>query len=78
MLNCWICQDPVEFTTAPADAVPIAAKNAGVSLTDIEYHEINEAFAVVALANMRVSDVTKCIYGDSFSFLVLKCAVVEP
>lgn len=46
-------RDPVEFTIAPSDAVPRAAKMAGVSMTDIEYHEINEAFAVVALANMK-------------------------
>lgn len=47
-------KDPVEFTTAPSDAVPIACRNAGVQVSDIEYHEINEAFAVVALANMRL------------------------
>jgi acetyl-CoA C-acetyltransferase len=46
-------RDPVEFTIAPADAVPRAAKMAGISVSDIEYHEINEAFAVVALANMK-------------------------
>lgn len=45
---------PVEFTTAPADAVPIALKHAGLALQDIEYHEINEAFAVVALANCKL------------------------
>ena len=45
---------PIEFTTAPSQAVPIALKHAKVSATDIEYHEINEAFAVVALANMKL------------------------
>ncbi|OQR82364.1 acetyl-CoA acetyltransferase [Achlya hypogyna] len=45
---------PVDFTTAPAKAVPIAAKHAGLDLKDIEYHEINEAFSVVALANMEL------------------------
>lgn len=45
---------PIEFTIAPSDAVPIALKNAGVSAADIDYHEINEAFSVVALANMRI------------------------
>ena len=40
---------PIDFTTAPADAVPIALKRAGMSLGDVEYHEINEAFAVVSL-----------------------------
>ncbi|KAF0683594.1 Aste57867_24360 [Aphanomyces stellatus] len=45
---------PVDFTTAPAKAVPIAAKHAKLSLTDIDYHEINEAFSVVSLANMQL------------------------
>lgn len=45
---------PVEFTTAPADAVPVALKNSGLALSDIEYHEINEAFSVVALANIKL------------------------
>ena len=35
-------------------AVPVALQNAGMDLTDVEYHEINEAFAVVALANMKL------------------------
>lgn len=42
------------FTTAPAMAVPVALKNAGVSASDIDFHEINEAFSVVALANMQL------------------------
>jgi acetyl-CoA C-acetyltransferase len=45
---------PVRFTTAPSNAVPIAVSRAGMSLDDIEYHEINEAFSVVALANMMI------------------------
>lgn len=47
-------QDPVDFTTAPSLAVPVALEHAGVSASDIEYHEINEAFSVVALANMQL------------------------
>ena len=46
-------RDPVEFTTAPADAVPRAYKHAGVSAADVKYHEINEAFSVVPLINAR-------------------------
>lgn len=30
-------QEPHKFTTSPALAVPIAAKHAGVSMSDIEY-----------------------------------------
>ncbi len=40
-------QDPVDFTTSPSLAVNVASKNAGINLSDIEYHEINEAFSVV-------------------------------
>lgn len=56
------CKDPVYFTTAPADCVPKAVAHvnatsrsgrAPLSLKDIEYHEINEAFSVVALANAK-------------------------
>jgi acetyl-CoA C-acetyltransferase len=47
-------QNPVDFTTTPSLAVPVALKHAGMALTDVEYHEINEAFAVVALANMKL------------------------
>jgi len=47
-------RDPVEFTIAPSDAVKLAAKKANLSETDIDYHEINEAFSVVALANIRL------------------------
>jgi len=44
-------RDPVEFPIAPADAVPRAFKHAGVSAKDVQYHEINEAFALVPLVN---------------------------
>jgi acetyl-CoA C-acetyltransferase len=46
-------RDPVEFTIAPADAVPRALKHAGLQASDIQYHEINEAFSVVAIANAQ-------------------------
>jgi acetyl-CoA C-acetyltransferase len=42
---------PEWFTTAPADALPIAFERAGVSKDDIELFEINEAFSVVSLIN---------------------------
>jgi acetyl-CoA C-acetyltransferase len=45
---------PVEFTVAPADAVRLAVQRAGVTLADVAYHEINEAFAVVPLVNVRL------------------------
>lgn len=47
-------QAPVDFTTAPSLAVPVALQNAGIEASDVDYHEINEAFSVVALANMQL------------------------
>jgi acetyl-CoA C-acetyltransferase len=41
---------PIEFTTAPADAINKVLMKAGMSTTDIGLYEINEAFAVVSLA----------------------------
>lgn len=46
-------QDPDWFTTTPSKAMPKAAKRAGMELTDMDYFEINEAFSVVALANIQ-------------------------
>ncbi len=44
-------QDPMWFTTTPSLAIPKAMKHAGVEKKDVEYYEINEAFAAVAIAN---------------------------
>ena len=41
---------PIEFTTAPADAINKVIKKSSLSLNDIDLFEINEAFAVVSLA----------------------------
>lgn len=41
---------PIEFTTAPADAINKVLKKANLKTTDIGLYEINEAFAVVSLA----------------------------
>ena len=43
-------QAPMEFTTAPIEAVNKALAKAGLTLDDIDLFEVNEAFAVVALA----------------------------
>jgi len=43
-------QDPEWFTTAPAGSVKKVLDKAGMKLDDIDLFEINEAFAVVALA----------------------------
>lgn len=47
-------QAPVDFPTTPSLAVPVALRQAGLDASDVDYHEINEAFSVVALANMRL------------------------
>ena len=47
-------EEPSWFTTAPSAALPRAAAHAGVSLADIEYFEINEAFSVVSVANNQL------------------------
>ncbi len=52
-------QDPEWFTTAPAKALPIAITKAGLSKDDIEYFELNEAFSVVGLANMKILEIDK-------------------
>ncbi len=43
-------QDPEWFTTAPAGSIKKVLDKAGMKLEDIDLFEINEAFAVVALA----------------------------
>jgi len=47
-------QQPSKFTTAPALAIPKALKHAGVAMEDVSVFEINEAFSVVALANLKL------------------------
>lgn len=47
-------QAPEWFTTAPAKALPIALKKAGLEISDIDFFEFNEAFSVVGLANSKI------------------------
>ena len=47
-------QEPKWFTTAPAKALPIAITKAGYTKDDIDYYELNEAFSVVGLANIKM------------------------
>jgi len=48
--------EPEWFTTAPAKAIPKALSKAGISLDDVDYFELNEAFSVVGLANNKILD----------------------
>jgi len=46
--------EPQWFTTAPSKALPKALAKAGVTQDQIDFFELNEAFAVVGLANMKI------------------------
>ncbi len=47
-------QAPEWFTTAPSRAIPKALKDANLSLNDIDFFELNEAYAAVILANQQL------------------------
>ncbi len=49
-------QEPGWFTTAPVGAIDKVLKRVGWSARDVDLWEINEAFAVVAMAAMREHD----------------------
>ena len=46
-------QEPEWFTTAPVGALQSVLKKAGWSVADVDLFEVNEAFAVVAMAPMK-------------------------
>lgn len=45
---------PELFTTAPSLAIPKAIKHAGITAEQVDFYEINEAFSVVSLANIKL------------------------
>jgi acetyl-CoA C-acetyltransferase len=47
-------QAPEWFTTSPAKAVPLALKKAGLTIDNVDFFELNEAFSVVGLANCEI------------------------
>jgi acetyl-CoA C-acetyltransferase len=47
-------QAPEWFTTTPSEALPKAVKRANLEMSDLDYVELNEAFAVVGLANIKL------------------------
>lgn len=62
--------EPKWFTTAPTLAAPKALERAGLKMNDIDYFEVNEAFAVVVLAFNKVLEVDPervNIHGGSVS-----------
>jgi len=46
-------QEPVQFTTTPSIALPVAVKRAGLQMNDIDFVELNEAFSVVGIVNTK-------------------------
>ena len=52
-------QDSEWFTTAPAKAVPIALNKGKLDINDVDYFELNEAFSVVGIANMKILGLSK-------------------
>ena len=63
-------QAPEWFTTTPAIAVPKAVAKAGLSMDDISYWELNEAFAVVGIENskrMRLDPAKVNVHGGAVS-----------
>ena len=47
-------QDPQDYATSPALAVPKALARAGIAAEDVDYGEVNEAFSVVDLVNRQL------------------------
>ena len=61
---------PEWFTIAPNDAVRLAVKRAGLQMNDIDLFEINEAFAVVCIANNQLLELDPAkvnIWGGAVS-----------
>jgi acetyl-CoA C-acetyltransferase len=48
--------EPQWFSTAPSKALPKALAKAGVKQDQVDFFELNEAFAAVGLANMKILD----------------------
>jgi len=62
--------DPMWFTTAPTKAAPLALQRAGLTKDDIDYFEVNEAFAVVPMAfnqELGIDDEKVNVYGGGVS-----------
>lgn len=63
-------QAPEWFTTSPSLAMPKAAAKAGLSMDQIDFIELNEAFSVVSLVNMQKLNLNPAkvnVYGGAVS-----------
>ena len=52
-------QEPKWFTTTPSKAIPKALEKVGLTVKDVDFFELNEAFAVVGLANAKILGIDK-------------------
>ncbi|GAA5927072.1 thiolase family protein [Sporobolomyces koalae] len=48
---------PIDFPIAPAHAIPLALKRAGITIDQVSRFEVNEAFSAVAIANQKVLNI---------------------
>ncbi len=63
-------QEPQWFTTTPALAAPKALQRAGMQLDDIDYFEVNEAFAVVPMVFNQILGIEEAkvnVFGGAVS-----------
>ncbi len=63
-------QEPKWFTTSPALAIPKALKVSGIKPEEVDFYEINEAFAVVSIANnqkLNLKNSNVNIFGGAVS-----------
>lgn len=63
-------QAPEWFTTTPSLAVPKAVAKAGLSMNEIDFVELNEAFSVVGIANiqkMKLNPAKVNVHGGAVS-----------
>lgn len=61
---------PDDYAIAPSKAIPIALKRAGITIDQIDFIELNEAYAAVVLANQKLLgfDINKTnVYGGAIA-----------
>ena len=54
-------REPEWFTVAPSKALPKALAKANIDISDVDFFELNEAFSIVGLANMKLLDLDESI-----------------
>jgi acetyl-CoA C-acetyltransferase len=65
-----VAQAPNRFTTSPALAIPKALEKAGLTKDDVDFYELNEAFALVCLVNNQLLGIDESktnVHGGAIS-----------